>query len=101
MVSTRCPFGPEEIITDGVNGLLTVPEDVDMLSDAVTRVLTDRHLAAVLGAAGRTRALDFAPEPIVSRYERLFERVALRSVDTNAETSHHAEALRVERRCSP
>jgi glycosyltransferase involved in cell wall biosynthesis len=76
VVSTRCPYGPDEIITDGVNGLLTDVGDADALGNAVLRVLTDRPLADTLSTAGAARALDFAPAATVRLYERVFEQAA-------------------------
>jgi glycosyltransferase involved in cell wall biosynthesis len=76
VVSTRCPFGPEEIITDGVNGLLVGVGDADALADAVIRVLTDRALAGNLATAGAARALDFTAAATVGLYERVFEQAA-------------------------
>ncbi len=49
--------GSAEIVVDGETGLLTPPGDVDLLADALTRLLTDRALAESLGAAARERAI--------------------------------------------
>lgn len=48
--------GPATIIEDGVNGLLTSPDDADMLAQQLVRVLTDAHFAYQLGQAARVRA---------------------------------------------
>ena len=52
--------GPTEIITDGVDGLLTPFEDAPALAHAVKRYLGDPAFAAQLGAAGRERAQEFS-----------------------------------------
>ena len=52
--------GPTEIITDGVDGLLTPFEDAPALAQAVKRYLGDPAFAARLGAAGRERAQEFS-----------------------------------------
>ncbi len=52
--------GPTEIITDGVNGLLTPYGDAPALAQAVLRYLDDLEFAAKTGNAARTRALEFS-----------------------------------------
>lgn len=47
--------GHGELVTDGVDGLLVEPGDVDGLAAALARVLADPTLAAHLGASGRAR----------------------------------------------
>jgi len=75
VVSTRCPVGPEEIITDGVTGLLVSPADEGALAQAMLRVLTDDQLRSELSANGPGRAADFAVGRIVSQYESVFEQL--------------------------
>ncbi|QDV74679.1 glycosyltransferase family 4 protein [Botrimarina mediterranea] len=48
--------GALEIIEDGVNGLLTPPGDVQSLSAAIQRLLSDRELTSSLVAAGSRTA---------------------------------------------
>jgi glycosyltransferase involved in cell wall biosynthesis len=56
--------GPAEIITDGVDGLLVAPGDVQALASAMRRLVGDGDLRARLGAAAVDRAADFAPDRI-------------------------------------
>jgi len=55
-VSTRLQ-GIPELIEDGVNGLLTEPEDTDALTVAMRGLLEDREAARRLGEAGRRRVV--------------------------------------------
>lgn len=52
VVATRCG-GPEDLISDGVNGLLAPNENPAALAEAIARLSRHRRLAARLAAAGR------------------------------------------------
>lgn len=81
VVSTRCPSGPDEIINDGVNGLLVPSEDVDALAKVILRLLKDESLRSRLAKAGMKRAEDFRIEKMVSEYEKCFEK-AIKEIKT-------------------
>ncbi|MFN3739293.1 MAG: glycosyltransferase [Thermodesulfovibrionales bacterium] len=81
VISTRCPSGPDEIITDGVNGLLVPVGDEDALAEAILRLLGDKELRQRLAKAGKKRAEDFRIEKIIAEYERVFEEVIRCSVN--------------------
>lgn len=72
VISTRCPFGPEEIITHGVNGLLVPMDQEDRLAGAILEVLGDESLRNRLGQAGKRRAEDFRLENILPQFEEMF-----------------------------
>ena len=59
--------GPTEVITDGVDGLLTPFEDAPALASAIQRLLDDPMLASRLGEAGRRRAPAFSADAFTSR----------------------------------
>ena len=50
-VSTRCEMGPEELIEDGVNGLLVPVDDAGAMSAAICRILDDSRLSDSLSSA--------------------------------------------------
>jgi glycosyltransferase involved in cell wall biosynthesis len=75
-VATRCPTGPEEILHDGVNGLLVPPGDEQALAEAISRLLHDDELRKRFSENGRMRAEDFAVEKIVRQFENEITRVA-------------------------
>jgi glycosyltransferase involved in cell wall biosynthesis len=54
--------GPTEIITDGVNGLLTPYGDADALAIAILRYLDNPEFTRNLGIAARQRALEFSTQ---------------------------------------
>jgi glycosyltransferase involved in cell wall biosynthesis len=73
VVSTDCPYGPSEIITEEMNGLLVPPADAPALAEAMSRVLADPDLADRLREGGQRRAQDFAAPVIASRYAEVFD----------------------------
>lgn len=76
VVSTDCPHGPREIITEGVDGMLVPPADAEALAAALSRVLTEPGLAKRLGAAALTRANDFHVKRIAAQYGDELRRIA-------------------------
>lgn len=68
--------GYDEVVRDGVDGLLVPPRDPEALSTAAARVLDDPALSASLAAAGRDRAASFDWEVVTGRIEALYARAA-------------------------
>jgi glycosyltransferase involved in cell wall biosynthesis len=54
VIATRCG-GPEEIIQDGISGLLVPVDDIYAMSEAIGALLSDPTRAATMGAVGRQR----------------------------------------------
>jgi len=67
--------GLPEVVVEGETGFLTPVGDVDGMIDRALRVLRDDALHARLRTAAARRALVFAAERIVPRYERVYEDV--------------------------
>ena len=68
--------GIPDLIDDGVTGLLVPPSDAEALATAVTRLLTDRALAARLGEAAARAAERFSFERVVTETEALYRSLA-------------------------
>jgi len=69
IVSTDCPSGPREILSDGTYGTLVPVGDVDGMADAVRDTLADPPDPDRL----KSRADDFSPQPVFDEYERFLE----------------------------
>jgi len=80
-VATRCPTGPDEIITEGVDGILVPPADEKAIADAIKKLLLDEDLRKRLSEAGKRRIQDFAVEKIVKQYEDAIESVCAASAE--------------------
>lgn len=55
VVSTRVG-GADELVVDGETGILVPPGQLDLLADAMARVIRSEQLRKAMGAAGRARA---------------------------------------------
>lgn len=75
VVATRSG-GPEEILADGVTGLLVPPENARALAKALQRLLSDSALRTALSSAGAGEVRRrFSLESMVSAYEHLYDSV--------------------------
>jgi len=72
VISTDCPLGPAEIITDGVDGRLVPVGDTRALAEAMVDLIEDPAWRRTMARAALTSAHRFDPTPIVARYETLF-----------------------------
>lgn len=68
------PGGHEDMIEDGVNGLLVPAGDPDALALAMAKLAGDAALRERLGAAALVRARDFTPEVVMPRMEQLYRQ---------------------------
>lgn len=75
IVSTNCPFGPNEVLLDGECGLLVPPNDPEALAIGMQKVLEDEKLRMRLIKAGSRRATDFFPENIVPQLENILNNL--------------------------
>ncbi|MDI6812496.1 MAG: glycosyltransferase [Deltaproteobacteria bacterium] len=71
VISTRCPFGPEEIINHGVNGLLVPVEDEHKLAEAILALLKEEELRKKLAEGGQRRAQDFDVVKLIPQFEEM------------------------------
>ncbi len=75
-VATRCPYGPAEIVEEGVSGLLVPVGDADALARAAGELLADDALRERMGREGRRRARErYGLEAVLPRWQDLLEAV--------------------------
>jgi glycosyltransferase involved in cell wall biosynthesis len=68
--------GLAEAVVDGGTGLLVEADEPEALAHALSRLATDRTLAARLGGAGRARVeAEFLPARMVDGYDRLYRQL--------------------------
>jgi glycosyltransferase involved in cell wall biosynthesis len=67
-------YGPAEIVTDGVDGLLFPPGDEIALAEKILRLHDDKDLYARLAAAARQKYLDnYQMDQIKSKVEGILQ----------------------------
>lgn len=72
-VSYDCPVGPNEIITDGVDGLLVEPENVEQFAEKLLVLIKDDHLREEMGKKAYESSKRFAMERILQQWVELIE----------------------------
>lgn len=72
VIATSCPYGPEEIINNGKNGILIPPDDIQSLVKAMLSLLSDENKRKKLSESGYERALDFPLKRMLNAYQDLF-----------------------------
>lgn len=75
VVSFDCPAGPDEIITDGVDGILVPSGDVHVMAEKLMALMADEELRKRLGQQARRSAKRYDMKNIASQWTTLFEKV--------------------------
>jgi sugar transferase (PEP-CTERM/EpsH1 system associated) len=92
VVATRVG-GADELVRDGLTGVLVPPHAPREMADGLAQLLQDGQARQAMGAAGRARVeAEFALSVMVARYEALY-------MDLAALTSGGASSSRVGRAC--
>jgi glycosyltransferase involved in cell wall biosynthesis len=59
VVAFDCDYGPREIITDGLNGLLVKTNDVQSLKNKITELISNKQLRNKIIINGLIRSSEF------------------------------------------
>ncbi len=73
--------GIPEVVGGSGAALLVAPGSVSELAGAVSTVVLDTWLAESMGEAGRARSRAFGFEPMIRRYERVYDEVFVERVE--------------------
>jgi glycosyltransferase involved in cell wall biosynthesis len=65
--------GAREAITDGVNGFLHEPHDIEGMASSVLRLVVDADLRFEMGRQGKSRVMEFDISTSVSNLEKAYE----------------------------
>lgn len=67
-VSFRLPYGPADIIVDGVSGILVKYNDEQKMADRLIALMEDEDMQARMSCAARKRVDDFSLDTIISQW---------------------------------
>ena len=73
VVSFRCPCGPEDIVTDGKDGLLVENGNIQKLADAICFLIEHEDIRKQFGRCGLNSALRYKEERIMQMWIELFD----------------------------
>lgn len=71
VISTRCQSGPEDIITDSVNGLLVPIKDAEKIAEAILRSINNPDLSFAMASKAKETVLRFDVKNAIKNYEKL------------------------------
>ncbi len=71
-VSFRCKYGPEDIITDGVSGLLVKDGDINDLADKMAWMMSHDKERIEMGKKARKIASNYQLDKIMQRWEKAY-----------------------------
>lgn len=74
-VAFDCAPGVREMLTDGVDGIVVPPRNVEALAEGLSRLMADESLRRSYGAAARESVKRFAPQEVLARWEEVFDLV--------------------------
>jgi glycosyltransferase involved in cell wall biosynthesis len=72
-VSTNCPTGPSELITDGHNGYLVSVNDVDQFAEKLSELMQNKQQRAVFGEKAKNSVKALEAENVVKKWADLIE----------------------------
>ena len=75
VVAFDCPYGPADIITDGVDGFLIKSRDIQAFADRVCQLIKDKELRRRMGQNGIVSSQRFRADIIMPRWINLFEKL--------------------------
>ena len=75
VVAFDCPYGPADIITDGVDGYLIEDRDVELFAQRVGQLISDYDLRVQMGKAGIASSKRYQASCIMPQWIQLFEQL--------------------------
>ncbi len=74
VVFTNLPCA-RKVITDGQDGLLVEPDNIEMLAEAILKLSSDKKLRESLGSSARNKARDFDSSIEAARIKTIYEEI--------------------------
>lgn len=74
-ISFDCPYGPREIITDKINGILVENQNVDQLTQAIYTLINDADTRQMLSQEAIKIRQQYAIEHIAEKWDEIIGRI--------------------------
>ena len=75
VVSFDCENGPRSIITDGEDGFLVPPFDIEMFANSLMRLMKDDKLRTSMGVKGKQKSLQYSIDVVGQQWKQLFDEL--------------------------
>ncbi|QNS41292.1 glycosyltransferase [Chryseobacterium manosquense] len=75
VVSFDAPFGPRNIIDDGIDGFLIRPDDYSGFADKLKLLMSEDKLIVKMKEAAYEKSLTFSPEVIIEKWMKIFKEI--------------------------
>ena len=75
VVAFDCENGPRSLITDGEDGFLIPPYDVELFADRLMLLMDDERLRAEMGEKGLLKSQHYHISKIACQWEQLFDEL--------------------------
>ena len=76
VVSFDCPYGPADIITDGIDGFLIKNRDMNEFVKKVCLLIDNPELRKTMGNAGIESSKRYATSVIMPKWKNIFEKLS-------------------------
>ena len=74
-VSFAAPCGPSEIITQGEDGFIVPPEDIQGLAEKLELLMENENLRCEMGKKARSNIMRYSVDNIMQQWEKLFNNL--------------------------
>jgi glycosyltransferase involved in cell wall biosynthesis len=73
VVSFRCPCGPEDIVTNGEDGILVENGNIKLFASSLSKLMSDEALRQSMSKAALKNVQRFSMEQIAEQWRNIFE----------------------------
>lgn len=80
VIAFDCPYGPADIITDGVDGFLVKDRDIEDFADKVYLLMENHDLRQQMGLAAILSSQRYRADRMMSAWQKLFESLGAKQV---------------------
>lgn len=78
IISYDCPNGPRSIIKNGVDGVLTKHNDIDMFASELKNMLLSQNLIERMGENAKENVISFNDDVVMNKWIYLFNKLTIK-----------------------